>query len=156
MTQLTEGQAAMRSLLDCLPRELVETLRTVVTQLAEEDAAMRRLLEGLPREASEVLRRIVTEVTEESALMRGSLHPLRAIGQEGRALNAMQQGMRQCMQQGMLIGRRESLREQLAGRFYEVPASVLERLEAADSVALQRWGQRVLTAPTLDDVFDPA
>lgn len=67
-----------------------------------------------------------------------------------------ERGAQKAMQQGMLVWRRELLREQLAGRFGELPAVVVQRLDAADAVALQRWGQRVLTASTFDDVFDPA
>jgi hypothetical protein len=51
-------------------------------------------------------------------------------------------------------GYREMLRNQLEQRFGALPASVETRLEAADGKTLKAWGSRVLTAASLDDVFD--
>jgi hypothetical protein len=38
-------------------------------------------------------------------------------------------------------------------KFGELPAWAVQRLQAANDTDLARWTERVLTAPTLDDVF---
>ena len=45
------------------------------------------------------------------------------------------------------------LMELFAARFGPVPADVSGRLMTADEEALSRYALRVLTAPTLEDVF---
>jgi hypothetical protein len=56
--------------------------------------------------------------------------------------------------QGIAQGYREMLRDLLAHRFGALPASVGTRLEQADGATLKAWGNRALTAASLDDVFD--
>ena len=51
-------------------------------------------------------------------------------------------------------GRREMLLEQLRFRFGQVPAATMARVEAASGEELTRLGQRVLSAATLDAVFE--
>ena len=51
-------------------------------------------------------------------------------------------------------GYREMLRHLLEQRFGTLPASAEARLEEADGKTLKAWGNRVLTAASLDDVFD--
>jgi hypothetical protein len=38
-------------------------------------------------------------------------------------------------------------------RFGELPAQVVARVRAADATRLERWTERVLSSPTLDDVL---
>ncbi|WP_335582473.1 hypothetical protein [Candidatus Thiodictyon syntrophicum] len=38
-------------------------------------------------------------------------------------------------------------------RFGDLPAAYRERIETADADTLLRWSERVLTAPTLDEVL---
>ncbi len=60
-------------------------------------------------------------------------------------------------QQGVMDGesRGESklLRKQLERRFGPLPVTVAERLDHANESDLENWGEAVLTAPTLDAVF---
>ena len=49
--------------------------------------------------------------------------------------------------------RRELLARLLTHRFGTLPASVQQRLAAASAETLLAWTDRVLTAPTLDDVL---
>jgi AcrR family transcriptional regulator len=56
--------------------------------------------------------------------------------------------------QGIAQGYRTMLRNLLEQRFGALPASVEARLEQADADPLDAWGNRVLTAASLDDVFD--
>jgi predicted transposase YdaD len=61
--------------------------------------------------------------------------------------------------QGLEKGRREGERalllRQLRRRFGELPAAVLARIEEADEAALERWGEALLDAHTLDELFPP-
>jgi len=61
----------------------------------------------------------------------------------------------QLRQQGLQQGQRELLLEQLRMKFGELDDRVMRRLEIADSSALKRYAQCVLTATDLEDVFSP-
>ena len=53
------------------------------------------------------------------------------------------------------LGQSRLLRRQLQRRFgADLPKWVDERLERADTDQLERWGEELLDAPTLDAVFD--
>ena len=64
------------------------------------------------------------------------------------------------MEQGRVEGRTEGharlLRKLLTVRFGALPASARARIADADEATLSRWGVRLLTAETLDDVFGEA
>ncbi|WP_104987525.1 Rpn family recombination-promoting nuclease/putative transposase [Sorangium cellulosum] len=55
--------------------------------------------------------------------------------------------------EGRLEGQRSTLLKLLRMRFGELPAPVAARVLAADAGQLESWTERVLTAPTLDDVM---
>ena len=55
---------------------------------------------------------------------------------------------------GMAAGERAMLLRLLRGRFGELPATAVARLEGADVGLLERWGDRVLSAKTLAEVLD--
>jgi len=54
---------------------------------------------------------------------------------------------------GEARGERRLLEKQLTLRFGPLPAGTLARLEAADVPTLDAWGERVLTARTLEELF---
>ena len=56
--------------------------------------------------------------------------------------------------EGERTGERTLLLRQLRARFGELPAPAVARIEAANVVEIQRWGERVLGAKTLADVLD--
>jgi hypothetical protein len=55
---------------------------------------------------------------------------------------------------GRQEGERALLLRLLRARFGELPATAVARVEAADIAAVERWGERVLSAKTLADVLD--
>ena len=66
---------------------------------------------------------------------------------------ALDDGVSQGISQGVVKGERALLVRQLRARFGSVPSATIARIEAADATLVERWGDRVLTAQTLDEVF---
>ena len=93
-----------------------------------------------------------TQNWEMKGLREGRQQGLR----EGR-----QQGLREGRKDGMREGRQDGLREgeaglllrQLERKFGPLPAGVKERVSSADAEQLLLWGDRVLTAMSLDKIF---
>jgi hypothetical protein len=65
----------------------------------------------------------------------------------------IQQGVQQGRQQGMLQGESALLRRQLARRFGVLPNWAEARLADAETEQLERWGEQLLDAVTLEAVF---
>jgi len=65
----------------------------------------------------------------------------------------IQQGMQQGVQQGMQLGEALLLQRQLTRRFGELSAAQQAKLAAATPAQLEIWGDRVLDAASLDEVF---
>ena len=57
------------------------------------------------------------------------------------------------MEKGMEKGEALILQRQLTRRFGPLSSTLLARIAAADITQLEEWGDRVLDAPSLDDVF---
>jgi hypothetical protein len=76
--------------------------------------------------------------------------------QQGRE-QGLEQGMEQGMEQGKNLGRIEGMSEflgrQLSKKFGPLTAAARARLQAANAAQLDTWGERVLEARTLDEVF---
>ncbi|MDE0364873.1 MAG: DUF4351 domain-containing protein [Gammaproteobacteria bacterium] len=70
----------------------------------------------------------------------------------------MQQGIEQGMQQGMRRGRVEGeralLERLLLRRFGFLAPEIAARLGQASADDLETWADKVLDAPTIDDVFE--
>jgi hypothetical protein len=60
----------------------------------------------------------------------------------------------EAINEGLKKGERSLLRRLLRARFGELPTSAVARIEAAEPAELEQWGERVLSAQTLADVFD--
>jgi Domain of unknown function (DUF4351) len=56
--------------------------------------------------------------------------------------------------EGRLEGESKLLRKQLERRFGELPTWAIDKLNSAAEQDLESWGEAVLTAPTLDAVFE--
>ncbi|MFO1429141.1 MAG: Rpn family recombination-promoting nuclease/putative transposase [Candidatus Competibacteraceae bacterium] len=57
------------------------------------------------------------------------------------------------LEEGKVLGERQMLLNMLQQRFGTVPASYKKRLKEADSDTLLEWGRRLLSAPSLKEVF---
>ena len=66
----------------------------------------------------------------------------------------MQQGMQKGVQQGRLEGKLQLLTSMLEMRFGELPLWVGERLSLADETMIKRWTGALLSADSLDTLFD--
>lgn len=63
------------------------------------------------------------------------------------------QGLEKGLQQGILKGEALALQRFLAKRFGPVPADTLQIISSATLTQLETWLDRVVDAPSLDDVF---
>jgi hypothetical protein len=57
------------------------------------------------------------------------------------------------LKKGIRQGEAQVLLRQLTLRFGHLPPSACEQVESADADTLLRWSERILTASTLDEVF---
>lgn len=67
----------------------------------------------------------------------------------------IEEGRTEGLAKGVVLGERQMLLSLLQQRFGTVPASYQKRLKEADSDTLLEWGRRVLSAPSLKEVFKP-
>jgi uncharacterized protein DUF4351 len=58
------------------------------------------------------------------------------------------------MEKGRTEGQRDFLLKQLALKFGELDAEARQRVQSADTVALERWLERILVAARIDAVFE--
>lgn len=65
----------------------------------------------------------------------------------------IQQGIEQGIEQGILRGEARLLRRQILRRFGTLPDWVDERLTGANPTELETWGELLLDASNLDDIF---
>ena len=74
--------------------------------------------------------------------------------QQGCSMVAQgQQGMQQGMRQGMRHGESTMLLRQMERKFGQVSEEVKQKIEEADSDTLLEWGEKIISASTIDDVF---
>lgn len=104
---------------------------------------MRRLPENLDQRVKEEIDRI-----EEEKNMRYVTSVERLSRQEG-----LEEGRQEGIQEGIRQGEASLLERLLRRRFVDLPKWVFERLEKASREELERWGERVLEAQRLEDVF---
>ncbi len=73
--------------------------------------------------------------------------------QQGRQ-QGLQQGLQRGIERGQVEGEAAVLVHQLLRKFGGLPAPHRDRIGHADSATLLRWAERVLTADTVDEVFE--
>ena len=64
------------------------------------------------------------------------------------------QGIEQGIEQGLVKGESKLLRKQLERKFGPLPVTITDRLNNATEMELEHWGDAVLTANSLDAVFN--
>ncbi|WP_083272257.1 DUF4351 domain-containing protein [Pseudomonas sp. AP19] len=64
-----------------------------------------------------------------------------------------QKGVERGIQQGIEKGKARLLQRLLVRRFGTLSSDVVAKIEAASSRQLELWADRVLDAPSLDDIF---
>jgi flagellar biosynthesis/type III secretory pathway protein FliH len=67
----------------------------------------------------------------------------------------MRQGMEKGIEKGVGQGEALLLQRQLTRRFGPLPSSVVARIAKAPVPEIETWGDRVLDATSLDEVFRP-
>jgi flagellar biosynthesis/type III secretory pathway protein FliH len=72
------------------------------------------------------------------------------LGREEGRLEGRQEGR----EEGRMQGRQEMLRDMLVKRFGTLPSAVEDRLSRASEAELKTWGLALLSAPTLQSVFE--
>jgi hypothetical protein len=65
----------------------------------------------------------------------------------------LQRGLEQGRVEGRGEGMRELLKRQLIKRFESVPVSIAARIDQATEADVERWGERLLDAGSIDAVF---
>ena len=76
--------------------------------------------------------------------------------QEGRRdgrREGKKEGLEEGRQDGLLAGQRRLLLKQLRLRFGSVSRQAMARINKASAEQLERWGERLLTAASLREVF---
>lgn len=133
--------------------EMDRVLADVAPALAREQSVQRTVLDWLVREL--VPHRLPGETLEKPATVK----ELRKMLQTRRtwAEMAKDDGLREGLEKGRKEGRREGeaklLERQLELRFGPLPKTARRRLAQAGPRTLLRWGERLLTADSLDGVF---
>ncbi len=73
--------------------------------------------------------------------------------QREMALHSYELDLAKVRREGRAEGKAELLRDLLAQKFGELPPHAIERVASATQAELQRWSKRVLSAESLDAVF---
>jgi len=108
---------------------------------AVDEPALRRALEQTFPSAGGTLMPTLMEKWTERAHQRGI--------QQG-----LQKGLQQGLQQGQTQGEAALLLRQAERKFGPLPEKYQTRLQQADAQVLLRWGERILTAETIEQVFE--
>ena len=160
--QLTVLREQVVDLAARVRRACKDYLETIVTPeaVSELPEVPRPLdLEGLPEppltgdsEAMDKWRNLIVEMSEargrQEGLREGEARGLR----EGEA-RGRQEGIREGRQEGIREERQRLITQQLETKFGALPADVLSKLQHGSQEELDEWGKRLLTATSLDEVF---
>ena len=158
-----QGRVALLALKHSRGRDIDERATGWSARVRADDATRPRDLRGL----IQLLHYVVSAAPHlQEQTMQNIIHtlPLPEQAEEGKTLavrwmergEALGEALGEARGEarGRALGERQVLRRLLAHRFGTLPAEVDARLEAADVEAMERWAERLLDAPTLDDVFN--
>ena len=127
--------------------------------LAMEDPVLKQAKDALDRLSADPAARIRAE-QREMALFSYELGLSRAHrdgiekGLEQGIEQGIEQGVEKGLEQGRAQGKAELLQRQLTLKFGSVPADIAGRVASATDEELANWADRVLTASTLESVFE--
>jgi hypothetical protein len=94
--------------------------------------------------------------SDEKAIIMSATHIYEQIKDEGRKegrKEGRQQGRQQGRKEGRKEGREQLLVRLLTRRFGSLPDSLLARIHGADSDQLDRWGEALVDAASLEEIF---
>jgi len=140
-------------------RFLTATVDQELETLAMENPVLKQAKDALDRLSADPAARIRAE-QREMALFSYELGLSRAHrdgiekGVEQGIEQGIQQGVEKGLEQGRVQGKAELLQRQLTLKFGAVPADVAGRVASATDEELANWADRVLTATTLEGVFE--
>ena len=77
-----------------------------------------------------------------------------AAGMERGLQRGMEHGLQQGLQEGRKSGEQSLLARLLTKRFGALPEWAQQRLDVADTTQLESWGEKLLDAKSLQDVFE--
>lgn len=134
------------------PPERLEAYRAQFARLAadgnqETAEAMMRYVLKTSREANPVALQAARAASP--ALTEGVMGIWHQRIEEGVA-----RGREEGREEGVVQGREEVLLEQLSARFGALPGDLEARVHGADVETIRRWAVRILSAQTLDEVFE--
>jgi hypothetical protein len=145
------------------PEEKLEVYARAVRGLADLEPDPERQLKYLDfidiyaaldeNERSVYRQRYPEEVAEMTRFAERFMEKGREEGLEQGLERGLEQGLEQGVKKGIRQGEAQMLLRQLTLRFGDLPQSAREHVESADPDTLLRWSERILTASTLDEVF---
>ncbi|NCW79152.1 MAG: hypothetical protein EBV64_14615 [Oxalobacteraceae bacterium] len=106
----------------------------------------------LPKDLQTQLRQVLNTLEEESKMVY--ITSIEQLAKEEGMQAGMEKGMQQGVQRGRLEGKLQLLTSLLEMRFGELPLWVGERLALADETTIKRWTGALLSADSLDTLFD--
>ena len=119
----------------------------------EDRAALARYIFQVAGETpSELVRQRIAEAAPELEETMATVEE--QLIQKGRE-QGLEQGLEQGREQGRALALRETLLRLLRARFGAPDPAIEKRIAAASAAELDRWIERVLTAASPDDVFEP-
>lgn len=105
----------------------------------------------LPKELEQPYQQAI-ETIEENKKMR-YVTTAERLGIEKGMAKGFEQGIQQGMQQGLQKGEQTLLLRQLKLKFSMIPKNYLTRIKQADTKLLLKWGERILEAKNLEEIF---
>jgi predicted transposase/invertase (TIGR01784 family) len=104
-------------------------------------------------EQRETLMGTIAEQFRQEGMQKGIQQGMQKGIQQGMQ-KGIQQGMQKGIQQGFHAGEVALLLRQLKHRFHKIPAPYQKLIEEAKAETLLKWGERLLDAKRLEDVFN--
>ncbi len=118
-------------------------------ELAMKDPMLRQAKDALDRLSADPNARVLAEMRDMA--QKSYQLDLAKSRKEGKA-----EGKAEGRAEGRAEGYSDLVLQQLAIKFGPLPLSVAQRVQAATMTELQVWGTKVLTANTLESVFEPS